>query len=134
MRVSLSFANGILTYDVAMIRKSLISFALLLATITGHALAQSTPGVFTHEVLPLIQEKFEPLLERETGLSLESWETLMAGSDHGEIVIPFDPDGSLLVRLATQLSSDDPLSMHAASISTEDLADCPVMDRTRSSK
>ena len=57
-----------------MIRRSLISFALLFATIAGHALAQSTPGIFSHEVLPLIQEKLEPLLERETGLSVESWE------------------------------------------------------------
>ena len=30
------------------------------------------PGVFSHDVLALIQEKYEPLLERETGLSLES--------------------------------------------------------------
>ena len=30
------------------------------------------PGVFSHDVLPLIQEKYEPLLERETGLFLES--------------------------------------------------------------
>ena len=30
------------------------------------------PGVFIHDVLPLIQEKDEPLLERKTGLSLES--------------------------------------------------------------
>lgn len=122
MKVSLSFVNGILTCDVMMVRKSLISFALLFVTITGQALAQSTPDVFGREVLPLIQEKFEPLLERETGLSLESWETLMAGSDHGEVVIPFDPDGSLLVRLATKLSADDPLSVHAAHISKEDLA------------
>ena len=111
-----------MTYDVMMIRRYLISFALLYATVTGHALAQSTPSVFSHEVLPLIQEKFEPLLERETGLSLESWGALMAGSDHGEVVIPYDPDGSLLVRLATQLSSEDPLSMHAANVSKEDLA------------
>ena len=105
-----------------MIRKSSVSFALLFAAITGHALAQSTPGVFSHEVLPIIQEKFEPLLERETGLVLESWETLMAGSDHGEVVIPYDSDGSLLIRLATQLSSEDPLSMHATHISEEDLS------------
>lgn len=30
------------------------------------------PGVIGHDVLPLTQEKYEPLLERETGLSLES--------------------------------------------------------------
>ncbi|MXZ05379.1 MAG: hypothetical protein F4096_09185 [Rhodothermaceae bacterium] len=57
-----------------MIRRYLISFALLFATVTGHALAQSTPSVFSLEVLPLIQEKFKPLLVREAGLSLESRE------------------------------------------------------------
>ncbi|MDE2770224.1 MAG: hypothetical protein OXI44_03470 [Bacteroidota bacterium] len=55
-----------------MIRRSLNSFALHFAAIAGHTMAQSKPGVFSHDVLPLIQEKNEPLLERETGLSLES--------------------------------------------------------------
>ena len=72
MRASLSFGNGILIYDVTMIRRSLNSFALHFAAIAGHTMAQSKPGVFSHDVLPLIQEKNEPLLERETGLSLES--------------------------------------------------------------
>ena len=72
MRASLSFGSGVLTYDVRMIRRSLISLSLFFATITGRALAQSTPSVFSREVLPLIQEKYKPLLERETGLSLES--------------------------------------------------------------
>ena len=80
MRAFLSFGNGILIYDVTMIRRSLINFALPFATITGHALAQSTSAVFSHDVLPLVQEKFEPLLKRETGLSLESWEN----GTHGE--------------------------------------------------
>ena len=71
MRASLSFGNGILIYDVTMIRRSLISFALHFAAIAGHAMAQPKPGVFDHEVLHLIQEKLEPLLERETGLSSE---------------------------------------------------------------
>ena len=72
MRASLSFGNGVLTYDVRMIRRSLISLQLFFATITWHELTQSMPGVFSHDVLPLIQEKYEPLLERETGLALES--------------------------------------------------------------
>ena len=71
--------------------------------------------------MPIIQENFSPLLERETGLSLESWDDIMAGSDHGEIVVPYDPDGSLLIRLATSLSDEDSLSTYAAKLSDEEI-------------
>ena len=75
------------------------------ALCTAAASAQSAPengGVFSEEILPLLQESFAPLLERESGLDLTSWESLMEGSDHGEVVIPFDPKGSLLIKLVTQ--------------------------------
>lgn len=86
--------------------------AFLLLTLHGNTLAQSSPVIFSRDILPVIQEKFTPLLGRETGLSLASWDGIMAGSDHGEIVIPYDADGSLLIRLATHLSKEDPLSAH----------------------
>ena len=92
-----------------------------LAILHGHALAQSDMPVFSRDVLPVIQKNFAPLLERETGLSLDSWETLMAGSDHGQIVIPYDSGNSLLLRLATQLSSEDSLYAHVAQVSREDV-------------
>ena len=37
------------------------------------------------------------------GLSLDSWDNLVEGSDHGEAVIPFDDDNSLMVKMVTRL-------------------------------
>ena len=104
-----------------MLRKYFSGIAFFLVLFHGNALAQSAPAIFSRDVLPIIQNKLAPLLERETGLSLESWDRIMAGSDHGEIVIPYDPDGSLLIRLATNLSDEDSLSAHAAELSDEDI-------------
>ena len=97
-------------------------FACFLFVIHANVLAQSETTVFSRDVLPIIQEKFAPLLEREVGLSLDSWEEIMEGSDHGEIVIPYDPDGSLLTRLITNLSTEDSLSELAEQVSEQDLA------------
>lgn len=94
----------------------------LFVILHGNVLAQSSTGRFSRDVLPVIQEKFAPLLERETGLSLDSWEGLMTGSDHGQVVIPYDPEGSLLIRLATRLSNEDALHAHAAEMSEEDVS------------
>ncbi len=104
-----------------MLRKYFSGVAFFLVLSHGNVLAQSAPTIFSRDVLPIIQEKFAPLLERETGLSLESWDGIMAGSDYGEIVIPYDPDGSLLVRLATNIFDEDSLSVHAAELSDEDI-------------
>lgn len=104
-----------------MLRKYFSGVAFFLVLFHGNVLAQSAPAIFSRDVLPIIQNKFAPLLERETGLSLESWDGIMAGSDHGEIVVPYDPDGSLLVRLATNLSDEDSLSAYAAELSDEDI-------------
>ena len=76
---------------------------------------------FSGRILPLLQEKFAPLLERESGLLLDSWASLMAGSDFGEVVIPFDAEGSLLIKLATQLDDADPLSPRAQALTAEDI-------------
>ncbi len=81
--------------------------AVLLCALGGLLTAASAPraagqthgdAVFTRDVLPVIQEIFLPLLTEDTGLDASSWETLMRGSDQGEIVIPFDPDRSLLIE------------------------------------
>ena len=69
-----------------------------------------------------MQEKFAPLLEREEDLDLSSWETLMAGSRFGEVVIPFDAEGSLIIKLATRLDSSDALRPHADALAKEDIA------------
>ena len=63
---------------------------------------------FSEHVLPLLQRKFALLLAAETGLRLDSWESLMAGSDFGEVLIAFDADNSLLIELATKLDPPHP--------------------------
>ena len=37
------------------------------------------------------------------GLRLDSWDNVMAGSDFGEAVIPFDDDNSLMIKMVTRL-------------------------------
>ncbi len=44
----------------------------------------------------------------EAGLDVTDWDALVAGSDFGGALVPFDPDGSLMVRLATALESRHP--------------------------
>ncbi len=83
--------------------------------------AGASDGVFSEQVLPLLQQKFAPLLARETGLRLDSWESLIAGSDHGEVLIPFDAEGSLVIKLATQLDADDPLRPHADALTPAEI-------------
>lgn len=65
-----------------------------------------TDLVFTRDVLPVIQESFLPLLTEDTGLDGGSWESLMRGSEQGEVVIPFDADRSLLVERAEEAGVD----------------------------
>ena len=65
-----------------------------------------TDIVFTRDVLPVIRESFLPLLTEDTGLDGGSWETLMRGSEQGEVVIPFDADRSLLIERAEQAGVD----------------------------
>ena len=83
--------------------------------------AQSQASVFSRDILPVLQNEFAPLLERESGLQLDSWQTLMAGGDHGQVVIPFDADNSLLMRLATDLDDSDPLSATASMLNPENV-------------
>ena len=56
------------------------------------------------------------------GLRLDSWQALIAGSDHGEAVIPFDAARSLLVELTTKLVGGP----HPAEVGAEPLNDAEV--------
>ena len=56
------------------------------------------------------------------GLRLDSWQALIAGSDHGEAVIPFDAARSLLVELTTKLVGGP----HPAKVGGETLNDADV--------
>ncbi|MDE2958170.1 MAG: YncE family protein [Bacteroidota bacterium] len=95
---------------------------LLLAAVSSDLQAQSRSPVFSRDILPVLQESFAPLLERESGLELDSWQALMAGSDYGQVVIPYDASSSLLMRLSTELDPSDPLSAQAAAIDPAELA------------
>lgn len=97
---------------------SLIVLLVLVGCASPKTATQSS-NTFSAEVLPLIQEKFAPLLASETGLRLDSWDTLMQGSDFGEVVIPFDADNSLLLELATKQT---PVPLAAAAITEADIA------------
>ena len=76
---------------------------------------------FSEQILPLLQQKFAPLLQNETGLRLDSWQSLMAGSDFGEVLIAFDADNSLLIELATKLDAAHALRPHAEALTPEDI-------------
>lgn len=56
---------------------------------------------FANEVLPILNSRCFNChggdATRE-GLSMESYNTLMAGSDNGPVIVPGDPDNSLLVQ------------------------------------
>ena len=56
------------------------------------------------------------------GLQLDSWENLIAGSRHGEAVIPFDAENSLLIELTTKLVGGP----HPAELGAERLSDGEV--------
>ena len=60
---------------------------------------------FTEHIQPFI---LQPYCERchagadaAAGLQLDSWDNLIAGSDHGEAVIPFDADNSIMAKMVT---------------------------------
>ncbi|NNE35815.1 MAG: hypothetical protein HKN13_11285, partial [Rhodothermales bacterium] len=56
------------------------------------------------------------------GLSLDTWELLLMGSRHGEAIIPFDADRSLLVRLAADRSGPaHPGELGADTLSSDEL-------------
>ena len=56
------------------------------------------------------------------GLRLDSWQALIAGSDHGEAVIPFDAARSLMVELTTELVEVP----HPVEVGSETLDDVEV--------
>jgi len=94
---------------------------LLIQNVVHAQTIQTTSVRFSTEILPLLQKQFAPLLKHETGLRLDSWASVVAGSDEGQLVVPFDAGHSLLIQLATQLDERDPLSEAAAAIPRADI-------------
>jgi YVTN family beta-propeller protein len=65
--------------------------------------SDSVQSVFSRQIQPTLNQKCTSchgLLSQEAGLSLASWEELFQGSQYGDVVIPFSPARSLLLRMA----------------------------------
>ncbi|MEM6645630.1 MAG: hypothetical protein AAF730_05220 [Bacteroidota bacterium] len=67
-------------------------------------LAEAGPS-FASDIQPLLQNKFGFLASLEPGLRFNSYETLLQGSDNGQVLIPFDADRSPLVQYAEKENS-----------------------------
>ena len=63
---------------------------------------------------------------QEAGLRLDSWDHLFAGSEEGEVVIPYDADNSLLVELVTKFGTGP----HPSELDADTLTDDEI-DRIR---
>lgn len=117
-----------------------VGFVVLLFA-AGCASSLETPErqdgelLFSRDVLPTLQQDFLPLLEADAGLSLESWSTLIRGSDRGEVVIPYDADRSLLIELAERAGAAGPSEENLARVrrwidegARNDAGDVPYAD------
>jgi hypothetical protein len=70
---------------------------------SADSIRRSRPPVsFRAEVMPIFRKECLPCHAEESynrsGLSLDSYELVMAGGNHGAAVVPGDPDASLLVQ------------------------------------
>lgn len=63
---------------------------------------------YTKHVQPLLNDYAEMMQNAgvfPAGLQMDSWSDLIKGWEHGEVIIPFDADNSLLVEISTKLSN-----------------------------
>ncbi|PSR00583.1 MAG: hypothetical protein BRD48_00650, partial [Bacteroidetes bacterium QS_9_68_14] len=58
------------------------------------------------DVQPLLEDTFAPLMTEDEDLDVSSWQRLVAGSEHGTVVIPYDAEHSLLMAVARQARSE----------------------------
>lgn len=99
-----------------------LASALLAMGASGQDMPTGKDISFSNDILPLLQDKFAPLLGQESGLDLDSWQSLVRGSEHGQVLIPFDAEGSLLTRLATELGEDHPLRGYADMLTEREIS------------
>ncbi len=63
--------------------------------------------VYSESIQPLIFDRYcvncHVGADAARGLRLDTWTNVMAGSDFGEAVIPFDDDNSLMIKMASRL-------------------------------
>ena len=108
-----------------------ISFLSSALAIGGREAAGTTPGDSARLAIPYadVQRVLDGKCtschrgaDAARGLRLDSWQALIAGSDHGEAIIPFDAVRSLLVELTTKLVGGP----HPAEVGGETLSDAEV--------
>jgi YVTN family beta-propeller protein len=66
----------------------------------------SANGIYASDIQPILTAKCSSCHSgerKDAGLDLSSWEVLIKGSDHGEAIIAFDAENSVLVKMATKL-------------------------------
>ena len=78
-------------------------------------------GMYSSTIQPIFSAKCTSCHgagQAEAGLKLDSWEDVMAGSSHGEAVIPYSADNSVLVEMAEKLvAGPHPSETGAATLS-----------------
>ena len=84
---------------------------MLLGALLGCALPRPAMALdFVHEVAPVLRERCGECHlgeKRKGGLSMNTRESLLAGGEHGAVVVPGDAAGSKLLTLVTTDDEDD---------------------------
>jgi uncharacterized membrane protein len=98
------------------LKSTLIVLALftMILSACGNAASPSSPATtntqaavntsvsFAKDVMPILESRCLSChggQQTQRGLSVASYETLMAGSDNGPVIIPGDPSNSLLIQM-----------------------------------
>lgn len=71
-------------------------------TVNSTAADNAAPVSFANDVLPILQSRCLNChggQDTQRGLSIASYDALMAGSQNGAVIIPGDPNNSLLIQL-----------------------------------
>lgn len=95
-----------------------------------HVAAQedaATPEFYTHNVQPILQAncyRCHGGMNHRGGLQLDSPESIMKGGHKGVVIVPGDPENSLLIKLIRHEGpANDPMPMPPKSkLSDEDIA------------
>ncbi len=79
---------------------------------------------YSQHVQPLLAQKCTRChsgAAAAAGLRLDTWEHAIAGSDFGEVLIPFDAENSLLIELAAKLDPPHPAGLAADTLTQEEI-------------
>ena len=97
----------------------------LTSPLTPQNLRDINPIMYTQHVQPILDAKCTRChsgTDAAQGLRLDSWQNLIAGSDFGEAIIPFDDDNSLLIGITTRLvGGPHPLELASDTLVTEEV-------------